>query len=131
LTAQRSLLLPGETVSLSLILLHLTSFSPTLSRFISTSDVASDTLHLLWKLTRSCLRIGTGDAKKTAVESGKHALNSGLRHVDTAQGYHNEKETGECISKSGVDRKDIYLTTKSEPILSQTRSFEPEAKRLA
>ncbi|GAA5897963.1 uncharacterized protein JCM6883_000876 [Sporobolomyces salmoneus] len=55
---------------------------------------------------------GTGDAKKTAIESGKIALNAGIRHVDTAQGYENEKETGECIAKSGVDRKDIFLTTK-------------------
>ncbi|GAA5829088.1 hypothetical protein JCM3766R1_003930 [Sporobolomyces carnicolor] len=54
----------------------------------------------------------TGDAKKTAIESGKIALNAGLRHVDTAQGYENEKETGECIAASGITRKDIYLTTK-------------------
>ncbi|GAA6063078.1 hypothetical protein JCM10212_003136 [Sporobolomyces blumeae] len=55
---------------------------------------------------------GTGDAKKTALESGRYAFESGLRHIDTAQGYHNEKETGESIRNSGVDRKDIYVTTK-------------------
>ncbi|GAA6018084.1 hypothetical protein JCM11491_003312 [Sporobolomyces phaffii] len=55
---------------------------------------------------------GTGDAKKTAIESGRIALNAGLIGVDTAQGYENEEETGECIAKSGIDRKDIYLTTK-------------------
>lgn len=41
-----------------------------------------------------------------------HALNLGFRHIDTAQIYGNEAEVGEGIAKSGVDRKDIFLTTK-------------------
>jgi 2,5-diketo-D-gluconate reductase A len=40
------------------------------------------------------------------------ALAAGYRHIDTAQGYGNEKEVGEAIAKSGVDRSDVYVTTK-------------------
>ncbi|GAA5890457.1 hypothetical protein JCM8208_004879 [Rhodotorula glutinis] len=59
---------------------------------------------------------GTGDAKKTAFESGQYAVKAGLRHIDTAQGYENEKEAGESLVKAekdnGIEPKTIYLTTK-------------------
>ncbi|KAF4620350.1 hypothetical protein D9613_001201 [Agrocybe pediades] len=58
---------------------------------------------------------GTGDARKTAIESGHLALESGIRHIDTAQYYKNEKETGEAIAKSSLDREDIYVTSKISP----------------
>jgi 2,5-diketo-D-gluconate reductase A len=40
------------------------------------------------------------------------ALASGYRHVDTAQMYGNEKEVGEALAKSGLDRAEVFLTTK-------------------
>lgn len=40
------------------------------------------------------------------------ALKAGYRHIDTAQIYLNEKEVGEAIKESGIDRKEIFLTTK-------------------
>lgn len=40
------------------------------------------------------------------------ALKAGYRHIDTAQVYLNEKEVGEAIKESGIDRKEIFLTTK-------------------
>ncbi|MDE5618551.1 MAG: aldo/keto reductase [Clostridia bacterium] len=40
------------------------------------------------------------------------ALRAGYRLIDTAQSYFNEEEVGNAIIKSGVDRKDIFLTTK-------------------
>ena len=40
------------------------------------------------------------------------ALKAGYRHIDTAQLYLNEKEVGEAIKESGIDRKEIFLTTK-------------------
>jgi diketogulonate reductase-like aldo/keto reductase len=57
---------------------------------------------------------GTGDAKKTALESGRLALEAGLRHIDTAQGYENELETGQTIEHSELARADIFVTSKSE-----------------
>lgn len=49
---------------------------------------------------------------KSCVESVEHALEIGYRHIDTAQMYHNEEEVGTGIQKSGVDRGDIFVTTK-------------------
>ena len=40
------------------------------------------------------------------------ALSVGYRLIDTAQAYRNEEEVGAAIEKSGVDRKEIFLTTK-------------------
>ena len=40
------------------------------------------------------------------------ALEVGYRAIDTAQSYFNEAEVGEAIAESGIDRKEIFLTTK-------------------
>lgn len=40
------------------------------------------------------------------------ALKAGYRHIDGAAIYRNETEVGLGIKKSGVDRKDIFLTSK-------------------
>ena len=40
------------------------------------------------------------------------ALKTGYRHIDTAEMYGNEKEVGEAIAKSGLDRGDVYVTSK-------------------
>ncbi len=40
------------------------------------------------------------------------ALKAGYRLIDTAQSYKNEEEVGNAIAKSGIDRKEIFLTTK-------------------
>jgi diketogulonate reductase-like aldo/keto reductase len=40
------------------------------------------------------------------------ALNCGYRHIDTAAAYFNEREVGEGIRRSGVDRSQIFIETK-------------------
>ena len=40
------------------------------------------------------------------------ALEVGYRSIDTAQSYFNEEEVGHAIEKSGIDRKEIFLTSK-------------------
>src|SRR5436853_2254233 len=40
------------------------------------------------------------------------ALELGIRHIDTAQIYGNEREVGRAISASGINRADIFLVTK-------------------
>lgn len=40
------------------------------------------------------------------------ALELGYRHVDTAQVYENEAEVGRALTASGLDRDEIFLTTK-------------------
>lgn len=49
---------------------------------------------------------------ESAVES---ALKSGVRLIDTANGYMNESGTGRGIKKSGVAREEIFLVTKLWP----------------
>jgi 2,5-diketo-D-gluconate reductase A len=40
------------------------------------------------------------------------ALEIGYRHIDTAQMYGNEKEVGEGVRSSGLDRGDVFITSK-------------------
>jgi 2,5-diketo-D-gluconate reductase A len=40
------------------------------------------------------------------------AIDGGYRSVDTAQGYDNERGVGEAIRKSGIDRKELFVTSK-------------------
>lgn len=41
-----------------------------------------------------------------------HALLSGYRHFDTAEMYGNEAEVGAAISRSGLPREEVFVTTK-------------------
>jgi 2,5-diketo-D-gluconate reductase A len=40
------------------------------------------------------------------------ALETGYRHIDTAEMYHNEQQVGEAVRESGVDREEIFVTSK-------------------
>ncbi|WP_407445419.1 aldo/keto reductase [Rhodococcus sp. (in: high G+C Gram-positive bacteria)] len=40
------------------------------------------------------------------------ALDIGYRHIDTAAAYLNEREVGQAVSRSSVDRSDVFLETK-------------------
>jgi 2,5-diketo-D-gluconate reductase A len=40
------------------------------------------------------------------------ALEAGYRHIDTAQMYGNEAEVGEAIARSGLDRAEVFVTSK-------------------
>ncbi|MGX6602357.1 aldo/keto reductase [Micromonosporaceae bacterium Da 78-11] len=46
---------------------------------------------------------------RAAVET---ALKIGYRHIDTAQMYGNESGVGEAIAASGLDRSDVFITSK-------------------
>lgn len=50
-------------------------------------------------------------ADGTATAAGL-ALKAGYRHLDTAAIYGNEAGIGEAVRQSGLDRKDIFVTTK-------------------
>ena len=47
----------------------------------------------------------TADAVKTALEAG-------YRHIDTAEMYRNEEGVGRGIRDAGIDRGDVYITSK-------------------
>jgi diketogulonate reductase-like aldo/keto reductase len=49
---------------------------------------------------------------ETCVNAVSAALKLGYRHLDTAERYGNETEVGEGLRASGIDRKDVFVTTK-------------------
>lgn len=67
-------------------------------------------------------------------EAVRQALELGYRHIDTAQMYGNETEIGRALRDSGLDRSEIFLTTKlapgnlSAPLVKRTA--EESLKRL-
>jgi 2,5-diketo-D-gluconate reductase A len=54
------------------------------------------------------------------------ALEVGYRHIDTAEMYGNEKEVGAAISQSGLDRADVFVTSKLD-----NDAHEPDDARRA
>jgi 2,5-diketo-D-gluconate reductase A len=64
------------------------------------------------------------DPKDTA-EAVSTALQTGYRHIDTAEMYGNEKQVGEAIAKSGLDRADVFVTSK----LSNDAHLPDDARR--
>jgi 2,5-diketo-D-gluconate reductase B len=51
----------------------------------------------------------TGDAGVAAMLA---ALETGYRHLDTAQDYGTEREVGQAVRRSGLPRSDVFITTK-------------------
>lgn len=62
------------------------------------------------------------------------ALATGYRHIDTAAAYFNEREVGEGIRRSGIDRSEIFIETKvwiSDYGYDQTlHAFEKSSRKL-
>jgi diketogulonate reductase-like aldo/keto reductase len=59
------------------------------------------------------------------------ALEVGYRHIDTAQGYGNEESVGEGFRQSGLDRDDVFITTKFYPgSRDPVRELEASLQRL-
>lgn len=54
-----------------------------------------------WKLT-----------DQACTDAVLYALDTGYRHIDTAQIYLNESEVGQALKQHGTPRSDIFLTTK-------------------
>jgi diketogulonate reductase-like aldo/keto reductase len=71
------------------------------------------------------------DETRSAVEA---ALAAGYRHIDTAAAYGNERQVGEAVRASGLDRTDVFLETKiwiSDYGYDQTlHGFDKSARKL-
>ena len=61
-----------------------------------------------------------------AENSVESALKSGVRLIDTANGYMNESGTGRGIKKSGVPREEIFLVTKLWPTVYEKETAVDE-----
>lgn len=61
-----------------------------------------------------CIGFGTWQTPdgEVAVASVLKALEAGYRHIDTAQAYKNEESVGLAIKQSGIDRKELFITSK-------------------
>ena len=61
------------------------------------------------------------DAEKCVLE----ALKIGYRHIDTAHAYFNERGVGRAMKKSGIPRKDLFITSKLSPTeFGEKESYE-------
>lgn len=50
--------------------------------------------------------------QEQTAEAVIEAIKAGYRHIDTAQSYLNETEVGQGIEASGIDRSELFITTK-------------------
>lgn len=59
---------------------------------------------------------GTWQLRGTQAEGAvRAALDAGYRLIDTATVYRNEAEVGRAVASSGIDRRDLFITTKLPP----------------
>jgi 2,5-diketo-D-gluconate reductase A len=69
-----------------------------------------------------------------AADTVRHALKTGYRSIDTAAAYENEAEVGEALADSGLDRNEVFVTTKlwnnDQGHASALRAFERSLERL-
>jgi 2,5-diketo-D-gluconate reductase A len=61
------------------------------------------------------------DTKRATLD----ALEIGYRHIDTAEMYGNEAEVGEAVRASGIDRSEIYVTSKLNNKFHQPEKVGP------
>ena len=57
-------------------------------------------------------QVPEGEATYNAVLD---ALKMGVRHIDTAHAYQNERSVGKAVKDSGVPREEVWITTKLWP----------------
>ncbi|TKX43063.1 aldo/keto reductase [Halorubrum sp. ARQ200] len=68
------------------------------------------------------LGLGTYDLDDgETVDSVRAALDAGYGHIDTAEGYKNEEAIGDALAAGGVDRDDVFLTSK---VLAKNLNYE-------
>lgn len=71
---------------------------------------------------------------KEAVQAVNDALESGYRLIDTAAAYFNEEAVGEAISQSGINRSELFITTKlwvqDHGYDNTLRAFDASMKKL-
>jgi len=56
-----------------------------------------------------------------AAQAVRDAVSNGYRHIDTAQAYMNEAGIGEGIRSSGVEREELFITTK---VAAEAKTYE-------
>jgi diketogulonate reductase-like aldo/keto reductase len=73
--------------------------------------------------------LGTWDLRgKACTSMVEEALRLGYRHIDTAAMYRNEEAVGEGLRASGINRDDVFITTKVWSSDLRARDFERSAR---
>jgi diketogulonate reductase-like aldo/keto reductase len=73
--------------------------------------------------------LGTWELRgRTCARMVEQALRLGYRHIDTAELYDNEREVGEGLRASGVERDEVFVTTKVWPSHFAARELERAVK---
>ncbi len=99
------------------------------------TDAAAPTIELRSGASLPVLGLGTwplnDDEAATAVE---HAVSAGYRLFDTAENYGNEAGVGEGIRRSGIEREQVFITTKFNKkwhsVDGVRQAYEQSAERL-
>ncbi len=92
----------------------------------STTKVPNITLHdgvLIPQLGFGVFQVPPEDTAEVVTR----ALLAGYRHVDTAAAYRNEAAVGQAIHSAGLDRDDVFITTKC---FNDDHGFEPAKRAL-
>ena len=78
--------------------------------------------HEIPQLGLGVFQIPPGETARTVAA----ALEIGYRHIDTAEGYRNERGVGDGVRASGLDRPEVFVTSKLD-----NRSHRPDDARRA
>lgn len=89
----------------------------------------TDTYELSNGIKIPVIGFGTFESKDgdEAYNSTLWALEAGYRHIDTAAAYGNEESVGRAIKDSGINREDIFITTK---LWNDSHSYDLAKKAL-
>lgn len=64
---------------------------------------------------------------EAVVQAVKDAVQLGYRHIDTAQAYQNEEGVGKGIKECGVDRDNLFITTK---LAAEVKTYHEAVKAI-
>jgi 2,5-diketo-D-gluconate reductase A len=81
-----------------------------------TTRTSQETVPLTDDVSIPLIGFGTWQLEGADAYNGvRAALEIGYRHIDTATGYGNEDRVGAAIRDSGIDRENVFITTKCPP----------------
>ncbi|HYI37795.1 MAG TPA: aldo/keto reductase [Thermoleophilaceae bacterium] len=102
---------------------------------MSLSDTTVPEVQLIGEETIPQLGFGVFQIPpEETVEATLRAFQTGYRHIDTAAAYRNEAEVGQAFRASGLDREDVFITTKcfndDHGLERARRAFDASLNRL-
>ncbi len=74
----------------------------------SVPDLTLNDGHVIPQLGFGVFQIPPADTAEVTAR----ALDIGYRHIDTAEMYKNERGVGEAVARSGLDRSEVFVTSK-------------------